>query len=190
MALPATYGFDDAIETLSSDFTVQVGGPRCDGASKGRGGLEYNGAFWNADPFADDQYAQVTGNTAFHGPAVRCSSGANGYVVFASSLTSVATKMVAGVQTNIGALTNPTDGQLTRVEVEGAVIRVYHDGVQADSGITDSTFSSGSAGWWTYDGTGRVDDFEGGNLSAGGGSVLPLIAVDMANMADMRGMRG
>jgi len=110
-------------------------------------------AFWNADAFPNDQYANVTVNTTgttgnSTGPAVRCAAGTNGYslrLVPSQSAWNLV-KQVAGVKTVIatGSLTISI-GDSFQLTVQGTLLTALQNGVQFFS-ASDSALSSGSAG--------------------------------------------
>jgi hypothetical protein len=58
-----------------------------------------------------------------------------------------------------------------RLEVSGTTLTVKYNGTTIDT-ATDSSLASGSAGVVCYDAGAfeRADDWEGGNLGAGGGA--------------------
>lgn len=180
MALPATDNFTGAdgtnLTTYSGNWSLNNGNFRLFSNALrplGTGSIEC-AARWNADTFADNQYAQATfvAGTAgvYAGIAVRLSiSGADTYYAFYSDCTvdSYFIKYVTGAYTEF-ALGDPVpDGSLVRMEANGTIIRVLIDGVQAYS-VMDSSISSGAAGISGFDsGTGtRIDNWEGGNLTA------------------------
>lgn len=119
-------------------------------------------SFWNANTFANDQWAEVLCNfsgagTQLAGVAVRCQpSGDNLYVgtINFSGSTSIGAqigKTVAGVFSNVGnttgnaAYTIGTPPLLLRLEVIGTTLNLYINGVLYVTG-TDNSFSSGSPG--------------------------------------------
>jgi hypothetical protein len=175
-ALPATDTFDGTAAGLSASWTVIDGGwERVTGAALGTGEAQGNLALWNADTFANDQYAQVKVSTLggwIAGPAVRLAS-LRGYIITVEAAQSQikiqrinSDESYTSLQT-IGSLTI-TSGDLWRLEAEGTTLRAYQNGVQRGTNQTDATYSSGAAGMFTY-GAGAValDDWEGGNLAGG-----------------------
>jgi hypothetical protein len=138
-----------------------------------------NLAYWDADVFADDQYAQVK----FHndagyvaGPCVRVAA-TRGYWARAENSTTITLYRIdSGASFNLlqtmGSLTIVND-DVIRIEAEGTTIRVYQNGVQRGTDQTDATYSSGSAGIATYSDGGHLDDFEADNIGGGGGGGGP-----------------
>jgi hypothetical protein len=141
-------------------------------------------AFWNADSFPNDQYAQaaitVTGTTSQTGPGVVVrASGFEGtrnfyavHVDHASSNNVEISKRVAGTFTHLAYFTTTwVDGDVVKLTAVGTTIAVYQNGSLLGS-TTDASVSSGSAGI-SYSSTataGIIDDWEGGSVSAGGGA--------------------
>jgi hypothetical protein len=184
MALPATETFTDtngtALATHNASWTVNSGSfvVQDNGCCPTGSGVE-NLARWNADTFNNDQYSQcvaailATGGVQA-GVAVRVStSGAEtAYGCYWDNTTAYIFKNVAGTWEQLGAtVTPPTAGQLVRLEVSGTTLTLKYDG-STQTTRTDSAISSGAAGLAGYSsgGSGYLDDWEGGNLSAGGGT--------------------
>lgn len=171
MPLPATYGYDDPIDTLSSSFNVIEGGPRCDGSSRGRGGLGYNVAVWNADTPNADHYVKLTDviGANYGGPVCRFSlTVMQGYaVVWDFSGNSILRRFdgssasFVDIATGMGASGAGVEWEF---RPEGTTINVYRNGVLVAS-PTDSNYASGTGGFLLYDGTARCDAFELGNLT-------------------------
>jgi hypothetical protein len=175
-ALPATDSFTGTDNgPLSANWTTLDGGWKIitnRAESTVAGG---NLAMWNADTFADDQYAQATVTTItgwIAGPGVRLAS-LRGYIITVEATSSQiviqrinSDESYTALQT-IGSLTI-TSGDLWRLEAEGTTLRAYQNGVQRGS-ATDATYSSGAAGIFAYNaGSSWLDDWEGGNLAGGG----------------------
>ncbi len=146
---------------------------------------------WNADTFADDQYAEATvgvmNATVYNciGPAVRVSNSAAtcyaatwdgaAFMDGGAELNSgILWKIVAGTATRLATFTNPAINQVVRLEATGGAttsLKVYFDGVQQGSTYSDSSspITSGSAG---IAGAGQVAttsmlDWTAGNLASG-----------------------
>ena len=192
MALPATDDFQgtdgDALTTYSSNWTLNTGDFKIQ-ESGGAGRVTPDepaneaGAHWNADSFNNDQYAELTliasvGPAVFIGPAVRCAaSGGTYYGFYVSTAEKYLFKMVSGSFTTLASSSSniPGANDVLRIEASGTTITPKVNGTtDSDLGAqTDSAISSGSAGICGYgssSGT-RGDDFEGGNVAAGGISV-------------------
>lgn len=193
MSLPATDTFSGS-GALDASWTNAFGGSgflQTSGAARSQAAGS-NAAYWNADAFSDDQYSSiVVGTGGLDHYAMARASGAG--VIFAAYLfgsTGMYRLVGGGSFTQIsavasGAVTTDT----VRLEVSGSTLRGYKNGVQVGTDISDGTFTSGASGIFAFNSNNDIDSWEGGNLG-GGGSILPLVACDMANMADMRGMRG
>jgi hypothetical protein len=172
MALPATDTFTGSNGTainasnwtsLINSFTIQ--------SNAALGAVSVDSlAFWDADVFADDQYAQCS-HTVFGGyiggPVVRAAA-TRGYWARVNDASTIALYRIDSsasfnlLQT-MGSLTI-SSGDVIRVEAEGTTLRVYQNGVQRGTDQTDATYSSGSAGIAAYNAGPLLDDFEADNL--------------------------
>lgn len=179
MSLPATDNFNRTEDPLASGWTVTPGAYTCkaNGTTAAASvALEVPaGAYWLADAFAANQYAQCKrlGLLAFGGvagPAVRMATSgaaANGYVLSVGSATILRVSRIdAGVVTQLGddiAVTTMTTSTVARLEVAGTTLTVKRDGVVVAT-RTDSTYASGAAGVF-FAANRALDDWEGGNLA-------------------------
>lgn len=135
------------------------------------------GESYNAVTWPDDQYSQVkcsvTGASAGTGPgpSLRCSTIARTYYIIqvsehATQAISVR-KRIAGAATSLGTINTVwVDGDVLKAEIQGSTIKIYQNGTQIGSDITDSAIASGRAGI-AYDNistTASVDDWEGGDF--------------------------
>jgi hypothetical protein len=129
--------------------------------------------------FANDQYAQATMavNPYNWGIVARMGAAAESYMVRGGDLISLELRIylsITGGATSLLASTGITAdvGDVIRIECEGTTIRAYKNGVLAGS-VTDATYASGSPGMrGDFAGFDGFDDFGGGDLGGGGGSVL------------------
>lgn len=196
MALPATDSFTQGgagFGPLSASWTVTtgMGTPQvqqtADVVEVSSVGADA-AAYWNADAFNNDQYAQIkvvtaAGTDRFVGCAVRTASGAQTFYqggVFGAlggSVTTRIRKTVAGVNTTLGATGTATvnTGDTIKLEVSGTTITLYLNGVSVLS-RTDSSIASGSAGIFLFTDSGGVgdaelDDFLADNLVAAAAQV-------------------
>jgi hypothetical protein len=173
MALPATDTFtgsnNDPINT--SNWTTLLGSFVVFG-NRAIGQVSVDSlAFWDADTFADDQYAQVTytQNYGYYaGPVVRAAA-TRGYWARVESSTSITLYRIDNSSSfnllqTIGSLTI-ANGDVIRIEAEGTTIRVYQNGTQRGTDEVDATYSSGSAGIASYTDAAYLDAFEADNLS-------------------------
>jgi hypothetical protein len=172
MALPATDAFTgtntDPINT--SNWTTLLGGFSIDtNRAKGQSSVD-NLAFWDADVFDDDQYAEVVYiNDAGYwgGPVVRAAATRGYWARTENSTTITLYRIDSSVSFNllqtIGSLTI-SSGDVIRIEAEGTTIRVYQNGIQRGTDQVDATYSSGSAGIASYTNNAWLDDFEADNL--------------------------
>ena len=192
MALPATDTFtassNAALQTYSSNWTISAGGlavdATADAAYASAGDVE-SGAFWNADTFSNDQYAQGVLNVAdvlgAIGVAVRCSAGGNYYGLYYQPPGQHCWlfKMVGGVWTELGYAQNVGNwnGATLRLEVSGTTLTPKLNGsvITAIGAKTDSSLASGRAGICGYGNkiACLLDNWEGGNLGAAAQSIAP-----------------
>lgn len=141
-------------------------------------------AFWNADAFANDQYAQavyVSGGalgTNYAYLVVRGSGTGNafvGYLFFTDSTsgldhTGIIRYGANETPTTISTITTTVaNGDLLRVEVSGTTLTAKKNGAIVGT-VTDATIASGSAGAGVFNTAGAgnnvlIDDWEGGNLA-------------------------
>jgi hypothetical protein len=180
MALPATDTFTGTNDDpLSANWTSQVGAWRIinNAAYSGDANLP-NIAWWNADSFNADQYAQADIGILSNGGGVgvRLDSGSDGYCVNFNVGAGEAylNRLDAGTATSLQTITGLTIASFDtwRIEVAGTTLKVYQNGVQRGTNQTDSTHSAGAAGM-IINGSGDqlIDNFEGGNLGGGGLSI-------------------
>jgi hypothetical protein len=128
-------------------------------------------AHWNADTFADNQYAQGVFNaiaaSVYMGVAVRVHASAHtGYILECAASDTSVQKYVAGTQTVIEFDTDfMAVNDVSRLESNSTTLVGKRNGTQINSN-TDSSISSGYAGLTGYGNatTTRIDNWEGGNL--------------------------
>lgn len=187
MALPATDAFTGTdgtqLTTYSANWTLQLGDFDIQSNALAPDSLANSDslACWTADTFNADQYSQikivaVSTAPASIGPAVRVASGATtAYLLFHSSAAWELWKVVAGTWTKInnGASRTLQVNDVLRLEISGTTLTVKINGVAQGSPTTDSDIASGYAGLHANkdDANHRGDDWEGGNLAAGGLSI-------------------
>lgn len=177
MALPATDAFTGTSgDPLSANWTTidgvfQIG----ENNDVKLAGSNFHLAFWDADAFNANQYAQVkvtVVGTDFVGVGVRMAS-LRGYIVAFSSAGDMTIQRVDGDE---DATILDTESSLTlsandviKIEVEGTTIRGYQNDVLRVS-ATDGTYATGSAGIVGYviGLDSRMDDWLGDNLAAAG----------------------
>lgn len=133
-----------------------------------------NSAYWSADNFAADQYAQASlpasSGTAYGpGIAVRL-SGATGYVLWygnspgtvslwrmdsSSSWTQLATSSALTV----------SGSDVWRIEAVGSTISAYQNQTLVAQ-ATDTTYSSGSPGVWLFYAANKITNWSGGDTTS------------------------
>lgn len=163
--------------TLGSNWTLISGnhwGINSNAAVMGwANGVSRN--YYSAATFADDQYSQCviktlsTNGVEYCGPLVRRTSGDFYYVKCNSSGTGLY-KWVSGVDTQLGSTVSAVSvDDIVRIEAEGSNITVKKNGTTIIGPISDSSITSGSPGIAGNDsGNGgiKVDDWEGGDITA------------------------
>lgn len=173
MALPAIEPFTGGAGALSGSWTqVLTATVNRDGSGRGiTSTVSDDGhAYWNLDVFDNDQYAQVevfgvVDATDTKGASVRVDSGPNFYVLLT---TDGPWKNVAGAWTQLAS--SPTtwaDGDTLKITVEINDIKMWKNGAQVGSTITDASLAGGSGGCGGFSnaqGT-TIDNFRAGNLN-------------------------
>jgi hypothetical protein len=195
MALPATDAFTGSDGTSltahSASWTMNHGAMAItSNAIRGNTASDDSMAHWNADSFSNDHYSKSTVAAKGiandnHGPAVRCdASTLNGYAYFFfdNSDSRILYKVVNGSFTALGTKVPAgiTVGDVMELQCSGTTITAKNNGTTESFGaITDSAFSSGSAGIGGYsNGTAaRIENWEGGNLGGGGGAVQQRLSM-------------
>lgn len=131
-----------------------------------------NLAYWSANAFHTDQYAQVTiaavGALGYAGVVVRCN--ASDYVIGQQDAGSTNLQIYwynAGTYTQIGSTYTTaswTAGDVARMEVDGATYTLYQNGTQRVQGTNASAPKTGYPGLCITDSSERLDNWSGGNL--------------------------
>jgi len=163
--------FNRSNGAIGSNYTVTNGGINVasnviQGTATGN-----NVAFWNANSFFTDQFAEATvtslnGTTDFIGPSVRVSPGSNWYSCFENSTTVFIQKEVSGAFNNItNAASTGAAGDILRLEVQGNALTCYKNGAVILT-ATDSSLSSGSPGVQLAGNVATLDNWTAGNLHA------------------------
>ena len=182
MALPATESFtnsnDVQLTTHSANWTLNNGDFDIQSNALANDAADtQNLAHWNADAFADDQYAESTRTDVSYyelGVAVRCAASAHtGYIYVVKTNGKRLRRWIAGASTVLATSdTGASNDDIIRLEASGTTITpILNGSTDSDLGAqTDSSIESGSAGVCGYaDSTGDLlDDWEGGNLGGGG----------------------
>lgn len=175
MALPASDNFNRAdANPIGTNWTSTKNS--CQLVSNAIQGVSFNysAAYWSGDTFNNDQYAQMAAvQISDGGPAVRMSAGPNSYHFDAKAGTNtVMQKDVGGSFTNLqSGLATPAVSDVCYIEVVGTTLKMKINGVQIGSNQTDSSLASGSAGFWTFDTSTRMDDFQADNIGGGAAAV-------------------
>ncbi len=179
MALPATDSFTGNENPLAGNWTTipDAGNLRKEGGMVQSATDGAGAAYWNADAFNNDQYSKAIllsiAKTPYDGVAVRGSAVANTFYWFYWKYdVSRVYKTVAGVETQIGSdfSTVPADNTVIKIQVVGTTIKIFYATTEKYSN-DDSTIASGSAGIRVVGRSSGWDDWEGGNVGAGGVSI-------------------
>lgn len=184
MALPATDAFtgtdNTVLTTYSSNWSFNAGTFRIQSnAVRPDTGATDGAAFWNADSFNANQYAQGTivarSGGAYLGVAARCAAAGvdtfYGYEADSADLAYLF-KHVAGVSTTISTAAVFAVNDVVRLEASGTSLTCKRNGSADTIGTqTDSSIASGSAGISGAGGStgARLDTWEGGDLAAAAG---------------------
>ena len=130
-------------------------------------------AYWNANSFNPDQYSQLR-LAAFRanvGPAVRIQTGGvsrNGYFAKIDSVNQIS--LMSNVNGSASVIPPSYTGLLLqandviKLQITGNTLELFINGVSQGT-RTNSQFSSGVPGVWTFFLNGPLDDWEGGSLN-------------------------
>jgi hypothetical protein len=187
MALPAAEDFAGGAGALAGSWTQARptdGTVDKDGAGKGKASVVNVDplAWWNADTFSADQFAQAVVSTVLGSgqqtcsPCTRCSGSTNatssGYVFQAGDALY---KLVNGTFTFMTAdpVATWNDGDIARLEVTGAggamALKMIRNGAQVGTTQNDTALTSGAPGAHLFAGsvqpnTNRIDNWQGDNV--------------------------
>lgn len=183
-----TTGADAALATYSANWTVEFGAITVLAATDDFRGNNFEDdglGRWNAVSFAAAQYSQITvsaasGNAHWIGAATRIGNGTggDGYAYNGSGSGGRAlSRLDNGVATDLAfnASNHFATSDTVRLESNGNThTPILNGSTDAVLGAqSDSTYTTGSAGIYTWNngGNGRGDNWDGGDL--GGGSKAP-----------------
>ena len=160
MALPFSDSMTDTngtnITTHDSGYTVLEGA--CDIQSNTAQGnaAGYNFIAWTADTFEDDQSSEaiidfdVEDAAIATGPSVRLATGTDGYSYTSTGATTGLYRFDNTSGTALGgAGSSWADTDEVRLEMVGSAVEAFLNDV-SDISETDSTYTSGDAGWMHY----------------------------------------
>jgi hypothetical protein len=179
MSLPATDNFNRADGPLGTNWASSVLDDLEILSNEVRDALEEGSQYWSADTPNDAQYAQARisglGTGADYGGATVRHS-ATDFVVISAEITEARFSVYwynGGAYTLIGSAysTAPALNDVMKITANGSAFEGFVNGVSRISGSNGSAPSSGNGGLNKafYGGggdTGRLDDFEVGNLSS------------------------
>lgn len=175
MALPFSDNFNRADGAVGANYTTVAGTPLVTsntyGGSTANNSCYYNGDTPNADCYAQAKFNLPSGGSELLAVGVRFNpASVNGYYVqyqFGGGTKII--RIDAGAPTTLATLaSDPTTGQVVRLEAQGNTLRVYYNGSLIGS-ATDGTYSTANRTFLVQSNSGQagsLDDFETGNLSA------------------------
>ena len=175
MALPFSDNFNRADGAVGANYTTIAGTPLVTsntyGGSTANNSCYYNGDTPNADCYAQAKFNLPSGGSELLAVGVRFNPVSfNGYYVqyqFGGGTKII--RIDAGAPTTLATLaSDPTTGQVVRLEAQGNTLRVYYNGSLIGS-ATDGTYSTANRTFLVQSNSGQagsLDDFETGNLSA------------------------
>ena len=185
MALPASDTFTAAngtdLTTHNSGWTQEHGSweIQSNAAQCTTDAWEWHCAYWNADSFDDDQYSEYTvsytnnDGSQSGGPASRVGAGLDGYGLISNGIGNVTLYRFDGTSSSTSLASGtgtPSNGDVWLLESEGSDHTAYLNASTTNQpSATDSTYSSGSAGFISeQDGDNfNPTEWEGGNLTSG-----------------------
>ena len=159
---------------VTNEVAVQLASNACEGTTVtgAPNTALYSGIAWPNDQYAEITIAAIVANTSAVGVILRCSlSAENYYTVYARNGRIFIFVCSAGTQTLLGShtVTAPgvVAGGIVKGQIQGNTISGFYNGVLQLS-VTDSTFSSGSAGILIESATtlanAQASSWDGGNL--------------------------
>lgn len=189
MALPASDAFTGsdgtALATHNAGWTASVGAwVLSSNQARGNSGGTDHYATWTGDAFGDAQYSKcaisgMANGSQYRGVFAR-GAGSGGtfrcYLIFSDGVTGADHTEIgivtAGSYTRLKAVATTTvDGDVLEIRCNGTTIQFYKNSVLIDS-HTDATYSSGSAGIYSFGSNAGIDDWSANNLGGGGTSIL------------------
>lgn len=173
MAVLATDSFNRADGNLTTPWSNSVGGFAAlaiasNVVKTSSGNADSEAVYDGSITWPDDQYSQVTISTvggSDGGPCVRAGTG-DGYFVTAFSGSHISLFRISGFSSLAEVVGSYNVGDVIRIEAEGTTIRVKQNAATIIN-ITNSAVASGKPGIHLFDSAIRVDDWEGGDFSAG-----------------------
>ena len=170
--------FDRANGGLGSNWTTTPGtaAPQISGNTLHAGTASaLNSAYWSANTFGADQFAQGTlpgssGGNDGPGLAVRV-SGTKGYFLWYGNSTNTVSLWrmdSASSWTQLkasGSLTIAPATDVWKIQVTGSTISGYQNGTQVVQ-ATDTKITSGSPGVWLYYAANQIDNWSGGDVAS------------------------
>ncbi len=212
MALPASDNFDRANGNMGSNWTqtghLGAGSQAAvisGNAVKPAAGANGAFAYWNADSFPNDQFAQLDMvwdsyySTGSAGPGLRATPGTGttygGYGLRAISNSARIVYSLGGLIyqiANLGTWANAT----YRLQMVGSTLSCKKNGAAFGTSYTDSHYASGPAGVWTQGTDSSAytssDNWSAGDASAGtpvtgtGAVTLKKVTASAAGSVDNR----
>ena len=148
----------------------------------------YNALTWPADQWSEVTIStlptEITGGMGDNGPAVRIASNAPTYYL-AAAFANGSLELYRAINNNFTRLLvagTVATGDRVRLEVQGATLRVYRNGVLLGS-VVDTQIATGSAGMGQDGTSGAMDDWAGGGFAPGPAPAPPAAPTALAAAA-------
>ena len=148
----------------------------------------YNALTWPADQWSEVTIStlptEITGGMGDNGPAVRIASNAPTYYL-AAAFANGSLELYRAINNNFTRLLvagTVATGDRVRLEVQGATLRVYRNGVLLGS-VVDTQIATGSAGMGQDGTSGAMDDWAGGGVAPGPAPAPPAAPTALAAAA-------
>lgn len=120
--------------------------------------------YWNADTPNDAQWASCkmpNASARSGGPAIRIQVGTGSREGYRYNVNDgTLNKYVGGTSTTLQTISDtPSTTAVYKLEAIGSTIKVYKDGVQIGTDVTDTALSSGRVGVWHSSSSAEIDDW-------------------------------
>lgn len=127
-------------------------------------------SYWNADTPLDAQWASCkmpNSSARSGGPAVRIQVGTGSREGYRYNVNDgTLNKYVGGTATTLQTIADtPSTAAVYKLEAIGSSIKVYKDGVQIGTTVTDTAWSSGRVGVWHSSSSAEIDDWAADNAA-------------------------
>ncbi len=125
-------------------------------------------SYWNADTPLDAQWASCkmpNASARSGGPAIRIQVGTGSREGYRYNVNDgTLNKYVGGTATTLQTIVDtPSTTAVYKLEAIGSTIKVYKDGVQIGTDVTDTAWPSGRVGVWHSSSSAEIDDWAADN---------------------------